>query len=287
MTELDEQMKKAYELLGLPEDATREQVENRYFILLKRARAEKTRSEETGGEDGETLNLAEINQAYNLIIGIESEKSVTVEKQSKIGHFFYYYKVHVIIGLLVVLVGGYMIKEGIDKRREAANTPPANLSVSVFGNFYFADTELLEQNMLKLVPEWQRIKTSLVYNPPEIQSQQDMALQQKSVLMLITEKDEVYVTDEKNFESLAMQGLFVKLDEFAAKTGLTIPENLIRKSRTEDDTADYAYGIDLTGTPAFNGVEVGGERQIIGIRAPEEKWEDAGKLIGKLLETMP
>ncbi|OXS56220.1 hypothetical protein B1A99_20855 [Cohnella sp. CIP 111063] len=285
MTELDEQMKKAYELLGLPEDATREQVENRYFILLKRARAEKTRSE-AGEDDGETLKLAEINQAYNLIIGIESEKSVTVEKQTKVGHFFYYYKVHVIIGLLIVLVGGYMIKEGIDKRREAANTPPANLSVSVFGNFYFADAELLEQNLLKLVPEWQRIKTSLVYNPPEIQSQQDMALQQKSVLMLITEKDEVYVTDEKNFESLAMQGLFVKLDEFAAKTGLKIPDNLIRQSRTEDDTSDYAYGIDLTGHRVFDGIEMTQERQIIGIRAPEERWDDVATLLGKLLQTM-
>lgn len=285
MTELDEQMKKAYELLGLPEDATREQVENRYFILLKRARAEKTRSE-AGEDDGETLKLAEINQAYNLIIGIESEKSVTVEKQTKVGHFFYYYKVHVIIGLLIVLVGGYMIKEGIDKRREAANTPPANLSVSVFGNFYFADAELLEQNMLKYVPEWQRIKTSLVYNPPEIQSQQDMALQQKSVLMLITEKDEVYVTDEKNFESLAMQGLFVKLDEFAAKTGLKIPDNLIRQSRTEDDTSDYAYGIDLTGHRVFDGIEMTQERQIIGIRAPEERWDDVATLLGKLLQTM-
>lgn len=278
-------MKKAYELLGLPEDATREQVENRYFILLKRARAEKTRSE-AGEDDGETLKLAEINQAYNLIIGIESEKSVTVEKQTKVGHFFYYYKVHVIIGLLIVLVGGYMIKEGIDKRREAANTPPANLSVSVFGNFYFADAELLEQNMLKYVPEWQRIKTSLVYNPPEIQSQQDMALQQKSVLMLITEKDEVYVTDEKNFESLAMQGLFVKLDEFAAKTGLKIPDNLIRQSRTEDDTSDYAYGIDLTGHRVFDGIEMTQERQIIGIRAPEERWDDVATLLGKLLQTM-
>ncbi|MFC4600150.1 hypothetical protein [Cohnella hongkongensis] len=283
---MNEQLQKAYELLGLPEDATREQVENRYFILLKRARAEKNRSGDDE-ESQETLQLSEINQAYNLIIGIESEKIGTVEKPSKIGHFFYYYKVHVIIGLLVVLFAGYMIKEGVDKRREAANTPPANLSVSVFGNFYFADTELLEQNLLKLVPEWQRIKTSLVYNPPEIQSQQDMALQQKSVLMLITEKDEVYVTDEKNFESLASQGVFVKLDEFAAATGLTIPEDRILSARTEDDTMDYAYGIDLTGHSVFEGLEMSGERQIVGIRAAAEKWTDTGLLLGQLLETLP
>ncbi len=275
MTELDEQLKKAYELLGLPEDATREQVENRYFILLKRARSGKTRSE-SGEENEESLDLSEINQAYNRIIGIESEKSGTMEKQSKVGHFFYYYKTHVIIGLLIVLIGGYMIKEGVDKRREAANTPPANLAVSVFGNFYFADMELLEQNMLKLVPEWQRIKTTLVYNPREIQSQQDMALQQKSVLMLITEKDDLYVTDELSFQSLAVQGLFVKLDDFVAKTGLKIPEQLLRKSKTEEDTAEAAYGI-----------EMAGERQIIGIRATEDKWDDTRKLLEKLLASMP
>jgi len=286
VTELDEQLKKAYELLGLPEDATREQVENRYFILLKRARTGKTRSE-SGEENEESLDLSEINQAYNRIIGIESEKSGTMEKQSKVGHFFYYYKTHVIIGLLIVLIGGYMIKEGVDKRREAANTPPANLAVSVFGNFYFADMELLEQNMLKLVPEWQRIKTTLVYNPREIQSQQDMALQQKSVLMLITEKDDLYVTDELSFQSLAVQGLFVKLDDFVAKTGLKIPERLLRKSKTEEDTAEAAYGIDLTGSSVFNGIEMAGERQIIGIRATEDKWDDTRKLLEKLLASMP
>jgi len=270
---LDEELKKAYELLGLPEDATRDQVENRYFILLKRAKTE-------------TQDLTQINQAYNRIIGIESEKTGTMEKQSKVGHFFYYYKVHVIVGLLIVLIGGYMIKDGIDKRREAANTPPANLSVSVYGNFFFADMELLEQNMLKLVPEWQRIKTTLVYNPRDIQSPQDMALQQKSMLMLITEKDEVYVTDETNFQSLAMQGVFVKLDNFAAKTGLSLPQDKIQKAKTEDDSVETAYGIDITGHPVFNGIEMTGERQIIGIRAAEEKWEDTRILLEKLLQTM-
>ncbi|QJD84413.1 hypothetical protein [Cohnella herbarum] len=285
MSELED-LKKAYEILGLPEDATREQVENRYFILLKRARSEKSRSD-AGDEDNQALDLTEINRAYNLVLGIESEKTGTMEKQTKTAHFFYYYKFHVIIGIIVVLIAGYMIKEGIDKRREAANTPPANLSLSVFGNYYFVDTEMLEQNMLKLIPEWKRIETKLVYVPTEIKSQQDMAMQQKSVLMLMTEMTELYITDQKNFESLAFQGAFVNLDDFMAKTGMSIPQDKIRKAASEEDPAEQPYGIDISGSPIFSGIELNGERPIIAIRAKEDKWADSRLLLEKIIQSAP
>ncbi|WP_239618523.1 hypothetical protein [Cohnella mopanensis] len=279
-----EELKKAYEILGLPEDATREQVENRYFILMKRARTEKSRNE-TDDENHQALDLTEINRAYNLVLGIETEKIGTMEKQSKTAHFFYYYKFHVIIGLIIVLVAGYMIKDGIDRRREAANTPPANLTVSVFGNFYFANGDLLQQNMLKLIPEWKRIATTVVFVPPELKSPQDMAMQQKSVLLLATEINELYILDEKNFKSLAAQGAFVNLDEFAEKTGLNLPQEKIRKAQTEEDPAEMPYGIDITGNPIFKGVEVSGERQIIAVRAKETKWANTKLLLEKLIRT--
>jgi hypothetical protein len=281
-----EELKKAYETLGLPEDATREQVENRYFILMKRARSEQSRTDAVN-EGSDTTDLTEINRAYNLVLGIESEKTGTIEKQTKFAHFAYYYKFHVIIGIIVVLIAGYMIKEGIDKRREAANTPPANLSVSVFGNFYFVEEEPMSQNMLKLMPEWQRIVTKLVFVPPEIKSQQDMAMQQKSVLMLMTEKTELYITDEKNFESLAFQGAFVGLDEFIQKTGLQIPEDKIRMMKSQDDTEERPYGIDIEGNPIFEGIELSGEHPIIAIRAEEEKWNDTRLFLEKLIQTTP
>ncbi|MFC5471432.1 hypothetical protein ACFPPD_22335 [Cohnella suwonensis] len=283
---MDEELKKAYETLGLPADADREQVENRYFLLMKRARAAKSRTD-AGGEGEEALDLTEINRAYNLVLGIETGKNVTVEKQTKVGHFFYYYKFHLIIGIIVVVLAAYFVKEGIDKRREAANTPPANLSVSLFGNFFLAEEDALSANLLKLVPDWQRIKSTVVYVPAEMKSPQDIALQQKSVLMLMTEKSELYITDEKNFESLAFQGAFVPLDEFLKKEPLDVPESKIRKTKSESDTDSRAYGIDITGNPAFNGIELGGEHTIVAIRAKEEKWDDSFKLLKPLVATTP
>jgi len=283
---MNEELKKAYEILGLPEDATREQVENRYFILLKRERAQSSRSGDAEtDETGETSSdLAEITRAYRLILGLETEKLSTEPKQGKVAHFFYYYKVHVIVSLLIVLIAGFMIKENIDKRIAESKLPPIDLSVSVFGNFYFVDTDKLAQNMLRLVPEWKRIDTKLTYVPTEIKSEQDIALQQKSVLNLITEKDELYILDEKNFESLMNQHAFQKLEELPGWSDLQVSEDKVRRGKTEDDTEEHAYGVDITGHPVFEGIELTGERQIVAVRAKFEKWPDTLKLLSKLVQ---
>ncbi|BBI35347.1 hypothetical protein [Cohnella abietis] len=286
MSEIED-LKKAYEILGLPEDATREQVENRYFILMKQARAAQSRTEEANDEENRKLDHSEINRAYNLVLGMESGKISTVEKPTKLAHFFHYYRLHVIVGIIIVLVAGYMIKEGIDNRRAAANLPPSSLSVSVFGDFYFADAEILEKNMLELIPDWQRIDTKLVFVPTEIKSQQDMAMQQKSVLMLMTERSELYITDELSFKNLSAQGAFVNLKEFEASHPLNIPADKIRKAKSEDDTEEQPYGIDITGNPIFKNIELNGQHTIIAIRAKEEKWDNTGLLLEKLIQTTP
>jgi hypothetical protein len=282
------ELKKAYETLGLPEDSTREQVENRYFILMKRARSAQTRAgTESNGDSNSPNELTEVTRAYNLVLGIESEKTGTIEKQTKFAHFMYYYKFHLIASILVLLVAGFMIKDGIDKRNAAAKLPPSNLSVAVFGDFYNADVDLLQQNMLKLVPDWKRINTTLTYVPPEIKSQQDMAMQQKSVLTLITEKSELYILDGKNFASLATQGALVKLSDLQAAIPFQIPADKLRSAQAEGDTSAQPYGIDITDNPIFQGIETDGARLIVAVRADQAKWPDTIKLLEPLIRTTP
>lgn len=280
-----EELKKAYEILGLPETASREQVENRYFLLLKKARNQQNRS--NPNDDGESaIDLEEINRAYKLIIGVETEKAGTVEKQGKVAHFFYYYKFHVIAAILLIVVVGFFTKQTIDKKNEEANLPPANLSVTLFGNFYAADAVLLEKNLLSLVPEWKRIKTTVSYVPREIKSQQDMALQQKSVLNLMTEHSDLYILDESSFTSLVNQHVFQKLDTLEGWSSIQASPDRIRTVRTDEDTAAQPYGIDITGSPAFKGVEMNGERQILAVRSSNEKWAETRKLLEKLLQSV-
>jgi len=280
---LEEELKKAYETLGLPTDATREQVENRYYILVKRERAQHQRTGDDGADDAPKTDLGEYSRAYKLILGIESEKASTEPKQGKVGHFFYYYKIHLIVSIIILLIVGYTVKESIDKRNEERRLGPIDLSISMMGNFYFADMELLKQNIMKLVPDWNRVEPKLSYVPTEVKTEQDIAYQQKSVLTLIAEKDELYFTDDRNFGNLVKQGAFRKLEEIPGFSSLQVSQDRLRYAQTEEDPTAAVYGIDISGSPIFNGIELTGEHVILGVRAPEEEWPKTMELVTQIV----
>lgn len=274
-------MKKAYELLGLHEDATREQVENRYFILLKKEKSQRQQEQSTNEVAGPTHS--EINAAYNLIIGLESEKLSTEPKQSKVSHFFYYYKFHLISTIIIVLFAGFMIKDTIDKRNEEARKPPIDLSVTVYGNFYFMDEEIFSQNLLSLMPDWKRIKVTPSFVPPQFSSEQDLAYQQKAMLLFMTEYDQLYILDDTNFQGMAGQGAFRRLDEMPGWSELNVPAERIVSIQTSEDTEAHPYGIDLSGNRIFNGIQIIDERPILTIRAAEEDWDKTMALVKRIL----
>ncbi|MBO9598255.1 MAG: hypothetical protein J7559_10630 [Cohnella sp.] len=287
MKPLEEELKKAYETLGLPTDATREQVENRYFILMKKERTQHQRTGDDADGDNRKIELGEYSKAYKLILGIESKKASTQPKQGKLGHFFYYYKIHLIVTVVILLIVGYTVKETLDKRNEERRLGPIDLSIGMMGNYYFADMDLLKQHLMKLVPEWNRIEPKLSYIPTEIKSEQDIAFQQKSVLNLISDHDELYFVDAKNFDKLVMQGAFRKLEEMPGFSDLNVPEGRLRFSQTDEDPNSAAYGIDISGNPIFNGIELTGEDVILGIRAEDERLPKTFELLTQILKAQP
>lgn len=253
---LDE-LKQAYAVLELPEDATREQVEQRYYLLLKKARAK-------------SVDLAEINRAYNLIVDHETEKASPQEKQSKASYFFYYYKFHVIAAIVILLVATFSIKGCIDRKNEEARKPPLDMTVTVFGNFYSADNTdaQLSSNLLALMPDWQRIDVTVAYIPRDLTNPQDIALQQKGMLIMATEKMDLMILDRHNFDMFSKQGAFVPLDSLDIWPELQGLSDRLLDSQTEDDPASRPYGIDITDNPVFKGtsVEMTKEGMILAMR---------------------
>ncbi|WP_123039273.1 hypothetical protein [Cohnella candidum] len=272
-----DELKQAYETLGLSETASREEVEQRYFLLLKKARSKQT-------------NLDEINRAYNKIVGFESEKASPLEKQSKTSYFFYYYKFHLLAVIIVILVAIFSIKGYVDRKNEEANKPPLDLEVTVFGSFYSTDdsANLLSQNLLRLEPEWKRIDVGVSYIPKEMQSQQDMAMQQKGMLTIMTEKMDLLILDEKNFEQLAKQKAFVPLDSLPLWKDLKSNTDRIRSALAEQDTTAHPYGIDITDSAVFSGsqIDAPGERKILAMRAELPHKDKALDLMRKIIEPL-
>jgi hypothetical protein len=268
-------LKQAYAVLGLPETATREEVEHRYTLLLKKAKA--------GG-----LDLSEYNQAYNLIISHELEKASPMEKQSKTSYFFYYYKWHVIITILVLVIAIVTVKGCIDQKNEEARKPPLDAYVMVFGNFFSPDGSdaKLSENLLSLVPDWQRIDAGITYVPADLSTPQYAALLQKAILVMMTEKMDLLILDAFNFENYSRQSAFVPLETLEIWPELKDSANLVMGQTEEDDTP-RAYGIDITGHAVFADTNTGlsDERKILALRANAPHPEKALMLMKRLVET--
>lgn len=300
-----EDLKQAYATLGLPENATKEEVEKRYYLLMRQARAQGARRdhEEAGGN---AVDFEAVNRAYKFIIEYDERKAQEQFKQSQYGkykkmagtaekldHFFHYYKFHLLGALVAVILIGFAVNSYLERqaqKAEEAKKPPIDVSVMFHGDFYLnnqnQDTEELEAALLSFFPEWKRIGAQITYDPSDPKNEFDIAATQKAVVMLMTEKSDVYILDRNSFTKLARQQLFQPLDEAYEQTlkPLLPSEAAALKTRSSEDTTDHIYGIDISGSPLVKSIPVVSKEMIAAIRADAKHPDKALLFIQRMLE---
>ncbi|RAP77424.1 J domain-containing protein [Paenibacillus montanisoli] len=300
-------LKQAYELLGLPEGAAKEEVEKRYFIMIRRERGSKQR-EASEQADAQGVNIDDINRAYKLILEMEDKKTTEQFNEANYGkykamgplvqkteHFFSYYKFHVLGAIAVILIIIFGTKAYIDHRHEQAELaklPPIDVSVSFFGEYFssdgtypMSDLKPLENRFVSQFPDWKRVQVFFTYVPSQMNSQQDTAMIQKSIIDLMMNKADVYIMDKENFLKLAQDGSLVPLDgSNESKLGTGFKPELALKAATEDVPEQHVYGVDISASPMLEGMPVIGKEYIAGIRINGEKRDNAFKFIAKYLD---
>jgi len=208
---------RALEVLGVAADATDEEIERRYSLLLKKLRSqEKKHQDQNSPSDEPLITIEEVNAAYNAIKGIEGQQLTKVQmgwNKESFSHFMHYYKLHVIIGFIILLIIGFTVKGAIDRQklREAeALLPKPNVTVVMVGNYYTntEDIPQIEQALLSEFPEWERIKVEVIFRPLDMQGQMDAAYLQKSMIELMTKKGDIYIMDQLNYDQLNEQEIF-------------------------------------------------------------------------------
>ncbi|MCI3918704.1 hypothetical protein MO973_00395 [Paenibacillus sp. TRM 82003] len=301
---MEEEVKLAYAKLGLPEGASREDVEKRYDILLRRSKSNRS---------GEGDDFGEINRAYKTIAAYEDRKTVNsiteqqygkykryAKQAEKVDHFVSYYKWHVVgviaaIGLLI-----YGITAFIDHREEQARLaalPPVDLEASFLGLFYLPEdqrtTDALEAAMLEPFPEWNRVEASVQSFNLERPDQMDLAMQQKIVVQMATENPDIYVMDNATFEWIARNRVLLELeDAVEGRLKALLPEGAARKAVVqldaldENTTEEHVYGIDLGASPLAESLPLAMRDMIIGIRVDAEHPENALLFIERYLQAM-
>lgn len=218
---------RSLEILGVSENASDEEIERRYSLLLKKYRAMEKKLQEDPAfvSDEPMVTIDELNEAYRIIKGIEKVEMAPVKvgwNKEWFAHFFHYYKVHVIVGIVILAIIGFSIKGAVDRqqiRAQEALLPKPDLEVLFVGNYASNEIPKIEEILLKQFPEWKRIKVDIIYRP--LEGQVDPAYIQKSMLDLMTKKGDVYIMDKMNYDQLIEQELFEDPSTITGKEDLS------------------------------------------------------------------
>lgn len=303
-----DELKKAYEILGLPESASREELDREFDILIRKSRSRKPAQNTAENQPDEyELKL----KAYRTIVDYEEKKKIeelSRERYSKWGRFagtaeksndfFRIHKTKIIIGIIsviVVIVGITAIMNNLEEKRRIAALPPLDLSVMFLGTFMADDSKggdsALEDAFTATMPDWQRTEVELVYLPSQeadVIGSQDIAFQQKAMALLSTERPDVYIVDENALDWLMNSGLFMNLDEDAnGELKPLLKEDSIVMGRSEEDTEDHIYGIRVKDSELAKQLPLYLPDMIVTVRIDSENKDKAVELIKRYLETTP
>ncbi|HPU22116.1 MAG TPA: hypothetical protein PL099_03935 [Thermoclostridium caenicola] len=284
--------RRALEIFGLREDASKETIIKRYNVLFK-----KIRYMEDAGDMGFTRD--ELEEAYKLLMDIayhdpEEERRKLARQQhpnpilkalgidqDKLSNFIYYNKWKFIVGALVLIFVIYAIVS-ITSRVDP------DFKLIIAGEIYVEDIEATEQALKTLVdikePQAQHIPISDRLDP-----QSQSVYEQKLSVEIMAGNNDVFIVDLNLYKRLAPFGIFVPLDDRLDELGIdSYDEQLLVALQTEDgeSVSPRLYGVDVTGSRFLDEQGIEGERLIAVIMANAEHADDASEFIKKLAEAV-
>lgn len=276
----------AYEILGLKQGASQNDIEKRFSILLKKYKMSTIETEE--GQSEESINIDEATNAYNVLMGYEVEippepykkpnfiyKKLGVDEK-KARNFFHYHKFHIIISIIALIVIATTV-------RSCVNRVEPDVNLAFIGNLYY-DSEVVKATLLPKLPEFKEIGIDGAYLSPDGKGEQEMAMQTKKMVLLAAGDVDIYILDKANFDSVAKQGAFVNIDKLVETLNIDLEKNKEYIVKTEDEPSSHLYGIDISSSKLLETTKVIGDTKIAAISIRAKNYDKAVKVLKLLLE---
>ena len=275
----------AHKILGISSDAGRTQIEKRYSTLLKKHRITGIQGDSSSTEQ-EDFKIA--TEAYNFLMGYEEPVNAEPRKpnpllvkmgidEKKAQNFFYYYKYHMIIGLVVLLMIVFTVKGCVEK------VDPDFTTVFI-GQVDYTDTDKLYDQIKQAVPDIKEPGFDGAFITASGNGQQDYAMLMKSVAIMAAGSTDLLIADKANFEKFARNGGFISLDDIATKLGVDLSKNKDYVLKTEYEPAAHLYGIDISNSKELAKAGIKGTEMIAAIPSSTKNKDIAVKLIEYLLK---
>ena len=206
-----------------------------------------------------------------------------LKRKEKVEYIWEYYKLHIFAGIFVLIVIGSFLNIWV------FNPPPKSaVSVNFVGSSIFADnTESLEKELNPIIVTEEMGNKKVFINTyifgmkdPQMQ----MATQTKFIANISARELDVLILDKEQFDSLVLQGSMLPLDQVFSEDELGKLTDRLLKGKSEEDTNEQIYGIDITDNEKIKTVMVGDSDIVIGVVSNTLKIEESKKVIKWFLE---
>jgi hypothetical protein len=277
--EINMDLKKAYEIMELPENSSIEEVEKRFDILVRRMRGKKS---ETELDDSESVINAyktikeferkvEVDRYNQARFGTNVRKK---ERSEKIENFWIHHrwKVFAFIAVIAVIA---VVSNIVINNIKLANLPKPALEVMMYGDYYGVNDQDLEKAILEKFSDWKRVKAIINYVPGATTGMTDSAYLQKSIVILATEHPDIYILDKATFKTMLKQNALTNLDSWKSTISTDhTAEQLITGSQA-NDTEAHLYGIDLSDDPIWKAIGLPQNEKIAVLSINQKNTENA------------
>ncbi|MFD5017996.1 hypothetical protein ACFWMP_03730 [Paenibacillus sp. NPDC058367] len=282
---MNEKLKEAYERLDLPVDITREELNKKFDLHLKRRKSNSSETEAAAYEE-EFL-------AYKTILdGIDQQEIQEAEDKRlekwgafsgiarKSENFFRLYKVHTFVSIVVLLVlifGGNALYNQYQAKKYEASLPPVDVTIMFLGNYESQDPsgkdEELKQEIVNRYPAWKRVKTEVVYLPStggEGGGALDMTYIQRAMAMLAADRPNILILDDATFDWIGQQQGLKNLEPFVKSAGLPLDDIRLKRIKNTENGEEWITGVDITDTKFATDLPIHSRKMIIGVFGEDE-----------------
>lgn len=206
-----------------------------------------------------------------------------LKRKEKVEYIWEYYKLHILAGIFILIVIGSFLNIWIFNP-----APKSAVSINFVGSSIFTDnTESLEKELNSIIVTEEMGNKKVFINTyifgmkdPQMQ----MATQTKFIANISARELDVLILDKEQFDSLVLQGSMLPLDQVFSEDELGKLTDRLLKGKSEEDTNEQIYGIDITDNEKIKTVMVGDSDIVIGVVSNTLKIEESKKVIKWFLE---
>ncbi|HEY9059057.1 MAG TPA: DnaJ domain-containing protein [Pseudobacteroides sp.] len=282
----------SYEVLGLKKEAGKDDIIKRYNLLMKKYKGDKN----IKSDEDRKRSIEEIEAAYNLLMGYDFDslaggklseeakkppnpilKKINVDEK-KLGNVIYYYKIPVIIGI-IVLVSVFLLIKSI-----VTNVEP-DLIIKLVGLYPSQGVETLEDKIEAGISGTKEVQIDPIVFWDKANPAVESSMEMKFVTMSGTGKVDAYFLDKERFDKLmAMTNRVQELDHIVKKYENKIDAKNIYKVKLKNKDTEHVYGIGVEKSSLFKGTGLENFKIILSVGVDGDNDENTMKLIDLLLK---